>query len=104
MSTAADICAGSRLPGLSTIGKLSVWSDARFSEGWLVPPPQAVTMNNVPSATARERETAMRVIPPPTKHGSRRAHLRWAVLENPSRSFPGGHGGGGGGGGGGTSG
>src|SRR5258708_12174124 len=36
MSTAADMWAGSRSPTSSTIGKLSVWSEARF---WVVPPP-----------------------------------------------------------------
>src|SRR5258708_21893763 len=36
MSTAADMWAGSRSPTSSTIGKLRVWSEARF---WVVPPP-----------------------------------------------------------------
>src|SRR5216683_4826462 len=36
MSTAADMWAGSRSPTSSTIGKVRVWSEARF---WVVPPP-----------------------------------------------------------------
>src|SRR5207247_2433109 len=80
MSTAADIFAGSRLPTSSTIGKLRVWSDARFSDG-CTPPPHAATTDRVPSATARERNTAIRLIPPPTKHGSRRAHRRIRLLD-----------------------
>src|SRR6266571_3648547 len=75
MSTAADMVPGSRLPTSSTIGKLSVWSEARFSDGALLPPPHAASIETAPTATARERNTAIRVIPPPTKHGSRRAHL-----------------------------
>jgi hypothetical protein len=74
MSTAADIVAGSRLPTSSTIGKLIVWSAARFSDGVPVPPPQAATTQTAPIATARERNKETLVIPPPTKHGSRRAH------------------------------
>src|SRR2546427_12795406 len=69
MSTAADMCAGSRSPMSSTIGKLSVWSAASVSLGPPPPPPQAATVEIAPSATARERNKENRVIPPPTKHG-----------------------------------
>src|SRR5437879_6050266 len=75
MSTAADMVPGSRLPTSSTIGKLRVWSEARFSDVVGFPGPHAATIETAPTATARERNTAIRVIPPPTKHGSRRAHL-----------------------------
>src|SRR5919108_3409585 len=89
MSTAADIVAGSVLPTSSTIGKLSVWSEARF---WPPPPPvgppHAATMT-VTVATARERNTAIRLIPPPTKHGSRRAHLQVSALLDVHRPLPG---------------
>src|SRR5438094_9170523 len=91
MSTAADILAGSVLPTSSTIGKLSVWSAARFSDVVPPPPPQAATTEIVPSATARERNTANRLIPPPTKPGSRRAHVKDRLLEV-HRPLPGGPG------------
>src|SRR5260370_14854986 len=69
MSAADEMWAGSRSPTSSTIGKLSVWSAARFS---VVPPPpgpQAAATHNAPNATARERNLEYRLIQPP--HGTR---------------------------------
>src|SRR5260370_25724548 len=74
MSTAADMWAGSRSPTSSTIGKLSVWSAARFS---VVPPPpgpQAAATHNAPNATARERNLEYRLIQPPHRTRSEAAH------------------------------
>src|SRR5881296_1956056 len=86
MSTAADIFAGSVLPTSSTIGKLSVWSAARFSDVVPPPPPQAATTEIVPSATARERNTANRLIPPPTKPGLEEGALEGSPPRSPSPS------------------
>src|SRR5215471_11406275 len=93
MSTAADMVPGSRLPTSSTNGKLSVWSEASCSEPPPPPPPpHAATIETVPSATARERNTANRVIPPPTEHGSRRAHQGKPPFLDIHRPLPGGSG------------
>src|SRR6266567_2760404 len=88
MSTAADMCAGSVLPTSSTIGKLSVWSLARL-EDEPPPPPQAATIETAPNATARERNTANRVIPPPTEHGLEEGALTGIGLLDIHRPLPG---------------
>src|SRR6267143_477262 len=69
MSCPADMWPGSRSENSVTIGKLSVWSAASASPPPPPPPPHAATVVTAPSATARERNTENRVIPPPTKHG-----------------------------------
>src|SRR5690348_1527203 len=90
MSTAADMCAGSVLPTSSTMGKLSVWSEARFElPPPPPPPPQAATMATVPIATARERNTAIRLIPPPRNTASRRAHVQDLAFLEIHRPLPG---------------
>src|SRR5260370_31215499 len=88
MSTAADIVAGSRLPTSSTIGKLRVWSEARFWPPPPPPPPQATAIEIAPNATARERNVAIRDMPPPTEHGSRRAHLKAQLSSKSIALFP----------------
>src|ERR1700674_1026920 len=66
MSTPADILPGSRMPTSSTSGKLSVWSEARFSDVPPPPPPQAAAIERAPKSTAlRERNLESRVIHPP---------------------------------------
>src|SRR5260370_35369055 len=87
MSTAADIVAGSRLPTSSTIGKLRVWSEARFWPPPPPPPPQATAIEIAPNATARERNVAIRHMPPPTEHGSRRTHLQTQLSSESNALF-----------------
>src|SRR2546430_14024650 len=76
MPTAADMGPGSRLPVAPPVETLGVGSEAVFAVVLLLPPPHAASIETAPTATARERNTAIRVIPPPTKHGSRRAHSK----------------------------
>src|SRR5713101_3299540 len=88
-SCAADMWPGSRSANSLTIGKLSVWSAASCSPPPPPPPPQAATVEIAPSATARERNTENRLIPPPAKHGSRRAHQNGSAFLDFHRPLPG---------------
>src|SRR5437773_10677918 len=71
------------------MANLRVWSAARVSEVVPPPPPQAATNETSPSAPARERNKALRVIPPPTKHGSRSARTSGILLPRIHRHLPG---------------
>src|SRR5213594_4020143 len=56
-STAACSSAGSMSPMSSTIGKLSVWSDASCSDCVPLPPPHAAASDGAPTAIASDRKT-----------------------------------------------